>query len=82
MLFPTTGKMQKIFNTGGIVDLINRIMQSSYNKDGNSKFTQNKEKAGVYFPFLISSLQKYVLESTDNVLRVKSVKVDKVFSLL
>lgn len=53
-------------------------MQSSFNRDNGQKRDTPKEKPGVYFPFMISSLLKYVGEADDNILRVKGVKVDKV----
>jgi hypothetical protein len=53
-------------------------MQSSFNRDNGQNRDTPREKPGVYFPFMISSLQKYVDETDDNVLRVKGVKVDKV----
>jgi hypothetical protein len=53
-------------------------MQGGFNRDGGSKSNAPKEKGGVYFPFLISNLQKYAGEATDNILRVKTVRVEKV----
>lgn len=53
-------------------------MQSGFNKDAGAKQGQSKERAGVYFPFLISTLQSHIAGNTDNVLRVKNVRVEKV----
>jgi hypothetical protein len=52
-------------------------MQGGFSKDGGAKGGA-KERPGVYFPFLIKALQGYVAGVSDNILRVKGVRVEKV----
>lgn len=55
-------------------------MERSYNKD-DSKKRDNvapREKQGVFFPFMINSLDEALAKVEDTHVRVKGIKVEKV----
>jgi hypothetical protein len=55
-------------------------MERSYNKDERKRDSMvPKEKQGVYFPFMINSLDEALKNCDDTYVKVKGIKVEKVF---